>query len=318
MSFWADKKVVITGGAGFLGSHVVQKLLDHGARGILVVRQSDYDLTREEACIRLLEDTHPDVVIHLAALVGGLLANKARPAEFFYQNLTMGAFMLHSSWRHGVKKFIAAGTWCAYPERAPMPLKEESLWDGFPHKESAPYSLAKRLLHIQATAYDQQYRFVSVVTIPGSIYGPYDHFDPEAAHVIPALVRKFVEATEGGAPEVVVWGTGRPTRDFVYAEDVADGILLAAERYDRTELVNLSSGIETSILELVETIRRLTGYRGKVVWDPSHPDGHTRCWFDISKARRDLGFQPRISLRDGLGKTIDWYRTNREVAPLRG
>ncbi len=316
MSFWADKKVVVTGGAGFLGTHVVEGLREQGCREVFIARRSDYDLTKESDCARLLEHTRPEVVIHLAGLVGGILANKTRPAEFFYQNLTMGTFMLHHSWRAGVKKFIAAGAGCGYPERAPMPLKEESFWDGLPQKESAPYSLAKRLLHIQSTAYYQQYGFVSVITIPGNIYAPHDNFDLQASHVVPALVRKFVEATDERTPEVVVWGSGRPTRDFAYAGDVADGILLAAERYDRPELVNLSSGIETSILELVELIRRLTGYQGGVVWNSSHPDGQLRRCFDISKARRDLGFEPRTSLKEGLAQTIDWYRSNRSVARL--
>jgi GDP-L-fucose synthase len=314
MSFWVDKRVVVTGGAGFIGSHLVGALHKAQAKEIVVVRSSEYDLTKEDQVVRLLDKTRPDIVIHLAGLVGGIGANKARPAEFFYRNLTMGTFMLHHSWRCGVKRFIAAGAGCGYPEHAPMPLKEESFWDGLPQKESAPYSLAKRLLHIQSIAYYQQYGFVSVVAIPGNVYGPYDNFDLQASHVVPALVRKFVEATEEGAREVTVWGTGRPTRDFVYAGDVADGILLAAERYDHPELVNLSSGVETSVQELVETIKRLTSHRGRVVWDTSRPDGQLRRYFDISKARHDLGFEPRTNLEDGLAQTIAWYKTNRTVA----
>jgi GDP-L-fucose synthase len=314
MSYWVDKRIVVTGGAGFIGSHLVEALRRLQAKEIVVVRSGEYDLTREDHAMRLLEKTRPDIVIHLAGLVGGIGANKARPAEFFYRNLTMGTFVLHHSWRCGAKRFIAAGAGCGYPEHAPMPLKEESFWDGLPQKESAPYSLAKRLLHIQSIAYYQQYGFVSVVAIPGNVYGPYDNFDLQASHVVPALVRKFVEAAEEGAREVTVWGTGRPTRDFVYAGDVADGILLAAERYDHPELVNLSSGIETSVQELVETIRRLTSYRGMVVWDTSRPDGQLRRYFDISKAKHDLEFEPRTNLEEGLAKTIAWYKTNRTVA----
>jgi GDP-L-fucose synthase len=314
VSFWVDKRVVVTGGAGFIGSHFVGALHKAQAKEIVVVRSSEYDLTKEDQVVRLLDSTRPDIVIHLAGLVGGIGANKARPAEFFYRNLTMGTFMLHHSWRCGVKRFIAAGAGCGYPEHAPMPLKEESFWDGLPQEESAPYSLAKRLLHIQSIAYYQQYGFVSVVAIPGNVYGPYDNFDLQASHVVPALVRKFVEATEEGAREVTVWGTGRPTRDFVYAGDVADGILLAAQRYDHPELVNLSSGVETSVQELVETIKRLTSHRGRVVWDTSRPDGQLRRYFDISKARHDLGFEPWTNLEDGLAQTIAWYKTNRTVA----
>jgi GDP-L-fucose synthase len=316
MSFWTGKTVVVTGGAGFLGRHVVEKLQERGCHEMVVVRSADYDLTKEENCIRLLEDTRPDIVIHLAGLVGGILANKTRPAEFFYQNLTMGTFILHHSWRHGVKKFVAAGAGCGYPQHALMPLKEESFWNGFPQEESAPYSLAKRLLHIQSAAYFQQYGFVSVIAIPGNIYGPYDNFDLSASHVVPALVRKFVDAAESGAPEVTVWGTGRPTRDFVYAGDVADGILLAAERYSQPELVNLSSGVETSIRELVETLQELSGFQGTIVWDTSRPDGQLRRYFDVSKAKTDLGFEARTSLREGLSKTTAWYQSNRAVARL--
>ncbi len=318
MSSWVDKRVVVTGGAGFIGSHLIGALRQAQAKEIVVVRSSEYDLTKEDQVVRLLDETRPDTVIHLAGLVGGIGANKARPAEFFYRNLTMGTFMLHHSWRCGVKRFIAAGAGCGYPEHAPMPLKEESFWDGLPQKESAPYSLAKRLLHIQSVAYHQQHGFVSVIAIPGNVYGPYDNFDLQASHVVPALVRKFVEAAEEGAREVTVWGTGRPTRDFVYAGDVVDGILLAAERYDHPELVNLSSGVETSVQELVETVRRLTSYRGRVAWDTSRPDGQLRRYFDISKAGRDLGFEPHTSLEEGLAKTISWYKANRAVARVSG
>jgi GDP-L-fucose synthase len=316
MNFWTDKRVMVTGGAGFIGSHVVEALREAQSGEIFVVRSREFDLTKEDRVVQLLGNVRPDIVLHLAGLVGGIGANKARPAEFFYQNLTMGTFMLHHSWRMGVRKFVAAGAGCGYPEHAPMPLKEESFWEGLPQKESAPYSLAKRLLHIQAVAYFKQHGFPSVITIPGNVYGPYDNYDLEASHVVPALVRKFFEATERGADQVVVWGTGRPTRDFVYAGDVARGILLAAERYDTPELVNISSGVETSIRELVELITQLTEFRGRVVWDASRPDGQLRRWFDINKAGADLGFEPQVSLREGLRRTVAWYRANRTLARL--
>ncbi len=314
--YWDDARVLVTGGAGFLGSHVVQALQAAGCREVIVARSRDYDLTREEATIRLLRDTLPDFVFHLAGLVGGILANKERPAEFFYQNLTMGTFLLHHACRLGVPKFIAAGAGCGYPEHAPLPLRESAFWDGLPQAESAPYSLAKRLLHIQALAYQRQYGFVTVIAIPGNIYGPYDNFDLESAHVIPALIRKFFEATDEGRSEIVVWGSGRPTRDFVYAGEVARGMLLAAERYDAVELVNLASGVETSIGEVVHHLVELTGFKGRVVWDPDRPDGQARRCFDVSKARQDLGFEASIPIREGLALTLRWFSEQRALARI--
>ena len=311
MSYWTDKRVVVTGGAGFLGSHVVGKLRETDCADVFVVRSGEYDLTHEDQVIRLLDEHPADIVIHLAGLVGGIGANKERPADFFYQNIMMGVLIMHYAWKAGVEKFVAAGAGCGYPEHAPMPLKEESFWDGFPQQESAPYSLAKRMLHIQSIAYWRQHRFPAIVAIPGNIYGPYDNFDLENAHVIPALVRKFVEVVDDGHEQVVVWGTGKPTRDFVYASDVAEGILRAVEVYDRPELVNLSSGTETSIREVVEMLVEITGCDGEVVWDTSRPDGQARRVFDVSKALRELGFKGRTSLYDGLRLTVDWYRANR-------
>lgn len=305
---------MVTGGSGFLGTHVVERLNGAGCQDVFVVRSRDYDLTKEDDVARLFAEHPADVVIHLAGLVGGIQANKLRPADFFYQNLMMGTLTLHYAWRSGAQKFIAAGAGCGYPEHAPLPLREENFWDGFPQQESAPYSLAKRLLHVQAIAYWRQHGFPAIVTIPGNIYGPHDNFDLEHAHVVPALVRKFVTAVDEGLDRVVVWGTGNPTRDFVYVGDVADGILLAAQVYDRPELVNLSSGTEVSIREVVEHLREVTGFRGEVVWDQARPDGQPRRVFDVTKARRDLGFEARTGLRDGLRITVDWYRANRGSA----
>ena len=316
MSFWGERRVIITGGAGFIGSHVAEALRRERCKEIFIVQHTEYDLSREEDVVRLLERTRPDIVIHLAGLVGGISANKARPADFFYQNLTMGTFMLHHSWRLGVQKFVAAGAGCGYPEHAPMPLREESFWAGLPQEESAPYSLAKRLLHIQAIAYFRQHGFPAVIVIPGNVYGPYDNFDLEASHVVPALVRKFSDAVGRGAEEVPVWGTGRPTRDFVYAGDVAQGILLAAECYETPELVNISSGIETSIRELTEMIAGVTGFRGRVVWDTSRPDGQLRRCFDIRKAKADLSFEPQVSLGEGLRRTVAWFQENRALVRM--
>ena len=316
MSFWRDKRVVVTGGAGFIGSHVVEALKEEGCQDIVIVRRRDYDLTKEGDVIRLFEEAHPEVVLHLAGLVGGILANKQRPADFFYQNITMGTFVLHYAWRYGVEKVVSAAAGCGYPEYAPMPLKEESFWDGFPQQASFPYSLAKRMLHIQSLAYYQQHGFISVVAIPGNVYGPYDNFDLNASHVVPALVRKFVDAVECEDEEVIVWGSGQPTRDFVYAGDVARGMLLAGEKCNEPELLNISSGVETKIRELVELISELTGFQGKIVWDTSRPDGQLRRLFDISRARHKLGFEPQADLREGLQRTIAWYKQNKAVARL--
>jgi len=314
ISFWKDKSVLVTGGGGFLGSHVVEKLRTLGVASIFVVRSKEFDLTQESDVRKLFADHPADIVFHLAGLVGGIGANKARPADFFYQNLMMGILVMHYAWKNGSKKFVGAAAGCGYPEHAPMPLREDSLWEGLPQQESAPYSLAKRMLHVQSLAYWRQHQFPAVIAIPGNIYGPYDNFDLENAHVVPALVRKFVEATDearnaqDASPAVTVWGSGRPTRDFVYAGDVADGMVRAAEVYDAPALVNLSSGTETVIREVVETIAEISGFAGNIVWDKDRPDGQARRVMDISKARQDLAFEPRTSLRDGLRKTIDWYR----------
>lgn len=327
MSYWSDKRVVVTGGGGFLGTHVVQQLREAGCRQVFVVRSREYDLTREDACARLFADLEAgvpdwpggkgpaDVVIHLAGLVGGIQANKDRPADFFYANLMMGVLTMHYAWTKGAQKFVAAAAGCGYPQHAPMPLKETSFWDGFPQQESAPYSLAKRMLHVQSIAYWQQHRFPAIVVLPGNIYGPHDNFDLENAHVVPALVRKFVEATASRPhKDVVVWGTGGASRDFVYAGDVAAGILRAGELYAQPELVNLSMGRSTSVKEVVEMLAEITGFEGEIVWDTTRPEGQPDRCMDVRKARQELGFSAATDLRDGLALTARWYRENQTRA----
>lgn len=312
--FWQDKSVMVTGGNGFLGTHVMELLQNKAPKDVIVVRHGDYDLAREADVVRLFNHHKPDVVIHLAGLVGGILPNRERPAEYFYQNLMMGTLLLHYAWKRGVKKFVAAGAGCGYPESAPKPLKEENFWSGMPQKESAPYSLAKRLLTIQSEAYFRQYGFISIICIPGNIYGPYDNFNLLDAHVIPALVRKFVEATQSNAPEVDVWGSGRAARDFVYVGDVAEGLLRAAERVNRSEVINLSSGVETSIHKVTKSLKAITDYPGKVAWNRSQPDGQLHRCFDTSKAQRLLKWTAQTPLQDGLEITVDWYRAHQHEA----
>lgn len=334
MSYWSDKRVLVTGGGGFLGSHFVEKLRATGCEHMFVVRSRDYDLTREAAVEQLFADLAAgkngwpakagdapvDIVVHLAGFVGGIQSNKSLPADFFYRNIMMGVLTMHHAWKNGAAKFVAAGAGCGYPEHAPLPLNEESFWDGFPQYESAPYSLAKRMLHVQSIAYWRQHKWPAIVTIPGNIYGPYDNFDLEHAHVIPALVRKFVEATdpEGPTPleerEVEIWGSGKPTRDYVYAGDVAEGILKAGEVYQEPALVNLSAGSETSITEVVEQLTEVSGFKGKIVWDRNRPDGQLRRMFDVSKAQKEMGFTCPTSLKEGLKLTVDWYRAHQSEA----
>jgi len=305
--FWSDKRVVVTGGAGFLGSFVVEKLKARGCADIFVPRSKDYDLVQMEAVMRLYADAKPDMVIHLAAVVGGIGANRENPGKFYYDNLMMGTQLIEVGRQTGLSKFVATGTICAYPKFTPVPFKEEDLWNGYPEETNAPYGLAKKMLLVQSQAYRAQYGFNSIYLLPVNLYGPGDNFDASSSHVIPALIRKCIEAKESGAGSITVWGTGKPTREFIYVEDAAEGILLAAEKYDRPEPVNLGSGHEISIKELTELIAKKTGFDGEFIWDASRPDGQPRRLLDTSRAVKEFGFKATTSFIEGLQKTIEWY-----------
>ncbi len=309
--FWGSRKVCVTGGAGFLGKVVVRKLQERGARDIFIPTLDRYDLTKLDSINRLLDDAKPDLIIHLAAQVGGIGANREHPAEFFYNNLMMGVQLLHRAWETGVEKFVAIGTICAYPKYTPVPFKEENLWDGYPEETNAPYGLAKKMLLVQSQSYREQYGYNSIFLLPVNLYGPGDNFDPKSSHVIPALIKKCIEASENGASHIEVWGDGSPTREFLYVEDAAEGILLAAEKYNRSDPVNLGSGNEISIKDLVEMIARLTGYEGELVWDTSKPNGQPRRGLDTNRAKEYFGFEAKMTFEEGLKNTIAWYRQHR-------
>ncbi len=311
-SFWSDKRVVVTGGAGFLGSCVVERLRAKGCRDIVVPRSVAYDLVQMEAVRRLYADAKPDLVIHLAARVGGIGANQANPGRFFYDNLMMGTQLIEVGRRSGLKKLVAIGTICAYPKFAPLPFKEDDIWAGYPEETNAPYGLAKKMMLVQSQAYRRQYGFNSIVLFPVNLYGPGDNFDLETSHVIPALIRKCEEAQRNGQAEIVLWGDGTPTREFLYVEDAADGILLAAEHYNDSLPLNLGTGEEISIKALANIIAAELGYEGRIAWDHSKPNGQPRRCLDVSRMKRILGFQAKHSLPDGLKKTVAWYRSHRD------
>ncbi len=308
MTFWENKRVVVTGGGGFLGSFVVEKLRDRKCKEIFVPRKVDYDLVNRGAVERLYADARPDLVIHLAAVVGGIGANMANPGKYFYDNLMMGVQLIEEGMQVGLEKFVALGTICAYPKFTSVPFREEELWNGYPEETNAPYGLAKKMLLVQSQAYRQQYGFNSIYLLPVNLYGPRDNFDPGSSHVIPALIKKCVDAIKEGKQEIVVWGTGKATREFLYVEDCAEGILLAAEEYNKSEPVNLGAGFEISIKDLVELIAKLTGFQGRIVWDSSKPDGQPRRCLDTSRAEREFGFRAKTSFEAGLARTITWYR----------
>ena len=304
-----NKKILITGGSGFLGSHVVDKLLERGVpvTNILVPRSKDYDLRKWENCLMVMRGV--DCVVHLAAFVGGIQLNQANPGKMFYDNAIMGIQLMEAARQMDVEKFVAVGTVCAYPKTPPIPFKEENLWDGYPEETNAPYGLAKKMLLVQAQAYRQQYGMSAIYLVPINLYGPKDNFNPEASHVVPALIRKVDEAKRAGRPYIDVWGTGKATREFLFVEDAAEAIVLAAEKYNKPEPVNLGSGREISIKDLIETICRLMDYRGELRWDLSKPDGQPRKQLDVSRAVNEFGFRAKISFEDGLRKTIDWWQT---------
>jgi GDP-L-fucose synthase len=313
-AFWQSRTVVLTGGGGFLGSYVKQKLRASGCERVFVPSRREYDLTRMDAIRRLYDDARPDLVIHLAAVVGGIGANRARPGEFFYKNLMMGTQLMEEARLRGIEKFVAIGTVCAYPKFTPIPFREENLWDGYPEETNAPYGLAKKMLLVQSQAYRQQYGFNSIFLLPVNLYGPRDNFDLETSHVIPALIRKCVEAKERGLDRLEVWGTGEASREFLYVEDAAEGILLAAERYDESEPVNLGADFEIKVKDLVDHIVRLVGFKGEIVYDRTKPDGQPRRRLDTTRAREKFGFQAATPFEEGLRKTIDWYLVERNKA----
>ena len=317
MGFWTDKRVVVTGGAGFLGSCVLKKLKDLGCKEIFVPRSAKYDLVQMEAVRSLYEEAKPDIVIHLAAKVGGIGANRNNPGKYFYDNLMMGVQMMEVGREAGIEKFVAIGTICAYPKHTPVPFKEENLWDGYPEETNAPYGLAKKMLLVQSQAYRQQYGFNSIVLFPVNLYGPGDNFDPKTSHVIPALMRKCFEAKANSENSITVWGTGNPTREFLYVEDAAEGILLGAERYNKADPVNLGAGFEISTKDLVALIAKLASFTGKTIWDTTQPDGQPRRMLDISKAQKEFRFKARTGLEKGLANTIKWYEAEHGACPIR-
>lgn len=309
MKFWGDKRVVVTGGAGFLGQAVVRLLKERGCRQIFIPRSREYDLRTLPAIRRMLRTAKPDIILHLAAVVGGIGANRENPAKFFYDNIIMGVQLIDQAYRCGVQKFVAVGTICAYPKFTPVPFKEKDLWSGYPEETNAPYGLAKKMLLVQSQAYRQQYGFNSVFLLPVNLYGPGDNFSPRSSHVIPALIKKCFDARINTDDHIVVWGSGRATREFLYVDDAARGIVLAAERYNKSEPVNIGAGYEVSIKDLAQKIVHLTGFKGKIIWDPSRPNGQPRRRLDVSRAKKEFGFAAKTGLTTGLGKTVQWYKT---------
>ncbi|TET09959.1 MAG: GDP-L-fucose synthase [Candidatus Atribacteria bacterium] len=302
-----NKKIIVTGGAGFLGKYLVEKLKERGCSNIFIPRIEEYDLRNLDDIIKIYKLAKADIVIHLAAVVGGIGANRENPGSFFYDNLIMGVQLMEEARKSSIEKFVAIGTICAYPKFTPVPFKEEDLWNGYPEETNAPYGLAKKMLLVQSQAYRQQYGFNSIFLLPVNLYGPGDNFDPKSSHVIPALIKRFYEAKINNEPEVIVWGTGNATREFFYVEDCAEAIVLATEKYDKPDPVNIGAGFEISIKDLANLIKEIIGFKGKIVWDTSKPDGQPRRCLNTSRAEKEFGFKAKTKFNEGLKKTIDWY-----------
>jgi GDP-L-fucose synthase len=311
-----NKRILVTGGAGFLGSFVVERLEAAGCRELFVPRSSQYDLRKSDAIARLMRDVRPQLVVHLAAVVGGIGANRENAGSFFYENLIMGAELMEQARLNGVEKFVAIGTVCAYPKLTPVPFNEDDLWSGYPEETNAPYGLAKKMLLVQSQAYRQQYGFNSIYVLPVNLYGPRDNFDPASSHVIPALIKKCIDAVENGSPRIEVWGTGSASREFLYVEDCARAIVLATQHYNKPEPINLGSGCEISIRDLTGLIARLTGFRGEIVWDPRKPDGQPRRCLNVTRAEREFGFKATTDFENGLLRTIEWYLAVRRAPSM--
>jgi GDP-L-fucose synthase len=306
-----NKRITITGGKGFLGKHLIRKFQERDFRNIAIADLPDYNLVSPEDVKKLYDETRPDIVVHLAAKVGGIGFNQENPASLFYDNLMMGVQLIHEGYLRRIEKFVAIGTICAYPKFTPVPFKEENLWNGYPEETNAPYGLAKKMMLVQSQAYRQQYGFNSIFLLPVNLYGPGDNFDPRSSHVIPALIKKCADAIENHAEEITVWGTGQATREFFFVEDAAEAIVLATESYNKSEPVNIGPGFEISIKDLVALIAELTDFKGKITWDPTKPDGQPRRMLDTTRAFQEFGFKAKTGFREGLKKTIDWYRANR-------
>lgn len=313
MKTLAEQRIVVTGGAGFLGRPVVELLKKKKCRNIYVVRQKDFDLRKQADVIKLYQQTRPDMVIHLAASVGGIGANRENPGKFLYENLIMGAELIEQARHHQVQKFVTVGTICAYPKLTKVPFREEDLWNGYPEETNAPYGLAKKILLVQSQAYRQQYGLNAIYLLPVNLYGPGDNFDPSSSHVIPALIKKCVDAKQNKADSIIVWGTGKATREFLYVDDAARGIVMAAQKYNKPGPVNIGAGFEISIKDLLKLIVKLTGYQGKIIWDKTKPDGQPRRSLDTRKAKMEFGFTARTSFESGLKKTINWYKATQHA-----